>query len=139
MQLQQLRHVVALVDHRSLGRAAQILRISQPALSKSLRRLEAHLGVKLFERTARGVMPTEFGREHAQHARSIAVEIHEAERAAGAIRKGCRGPHRDRLGAQRHRPYPADRDGAASGAQSRPHTHGHRQVSNGSIGIGPSA
>ncbi len=91
MQLHQLRHVVALVDHRSLGRAAQILGISQPALSKSLRRLEAHLGVKLFERTARGVMPTEFGRELVQHARSIAVEIHEAERAARAIRKGVEG------------------------------------------------
>jgi DNA-binding transcriptional LysR family regulator len=91
MQLQQLRHVVALVEHRSLVRAAKALGISQPALSKSLRRLEAYLGVKLFERTARGVLATEFGREFAQHARAIAVEVSEAERAVGAIRDGREG------------------------------------------------
>lgn len=91
MQLQQLRHVVALVEHRSLVRAAKALGISQPALSKSLRRLEAYLGVKLFERTARGVLATEFGREFAQHARAIAVEVNEAERAVGAIRDGREG------------------------------------------------
>lgn len=91
MQLQQLRHVVALVEHRSLVRAAKSLGISQPALSKSLRRLEAYLGVKLFERTPRGVLATEFGREFAQHARTIAVEVSEAERAVGAIREGREG------------------------------------------------
>jgi DNA-binding transcriptional LysR family regulator len=91
MQLQQMRHVVALVDHRSLVRAAKALGISQPALSKSLRRLEAYLGVKLFERTPRGVLATEFGREFAQHARAIAVEVSEAERAVGAIRDGREG------------------------------------------------
>ena len=56
MQTQQMRHVAALIEHKSLARAARVLGISQPALSKSLRRLEAHLGVQLFERTARGVV-----------------------------------------------------------------------------------
>ena len=91
MQLHQLRHVLALSEHRSLARAAQALGISQPALSKSLRKLEAYLGVELFERTPRGVLPTEFGRELTQHARAIAVGIHEAERAMGAIREGVEG------------------------------------------------
>lgn len=91
MQLQQMRHVVALVEHRSLVHAAKALGISQPALSKSLRRLEAYLGVKLFERTPRGVLATEFGREFAKHARAIAVEISEAERTVGAIRDGREG------------------------------------------------
>jgi DNA-binding transcriptional LysR family regulator len=91
MQLNQLRHVLALSEHRSLARAAQALGISQPALSKSLRRLEAYLGVELFERSPRGVLPTAFGRELASHARAIAVGVHEAERALGAIRDGVEG------------------------------------------------
>jgi DNA-binding transcriptional LysR family regulator len=91
MQTQQMRHVAALIEHKSLARAARVLGISQPALSKSLRRLEAHLGVQLFERTARGVVATEFGRELAQHARAIAIEMTEAERAVRAIRDGREG------------------------------------------------
>ena len=91
MQTQQMRHVAALIEHKSLARAARTLGISQPALSKSLRRLEAHLGVKLFERTARGVVATEFGRELAQRARAIAIEMTEAERAIRAIRDGREG------------------------------------------------
>ncbi len=88
MQLQQVHHVVALIDHRSLASAAKALGISQPALSKSLRRLESYLGVKLFERTPHGVLATEFGREFARHARAIASEVSEAERTVGAIRDG---------------------------------------------------
>ncbi len=91
MQTQQMRHVAALIEHKSLARAAKALGISQPALSKSLRRLEAHLQVKLFERSARGVLPTEFGRELAQRARAIAIEMAEAERAVRAIRDGREG------------------------------------------------
>jgi DNA-binding transcriptional LysR family regulator len=91
VQIQQMRHVVALLEHPSLARAAKALRISQPALSKSLRRLETYLGVKLFERTARGVLATEFGREFAKHARAVSVEAAEAERAVRAIRDGREG------------------------------------------------
>src|SRR5258708_31723793 len=91
MLLHQLRLVLALSEHRSLARAAQTLGISQPALSKSLRKLETYLGVELFERTPRGVLPTEFGRELTQHARAIAVGVDEAERAVGAIREGIEG------------------------------------------------
>jgi DNA-binding transcriptional LysR family regulator len=91
MQLQQMRHVIALVEHRSRARAAKTLGISQPALSKSLRRLEQRLGVTLFERSARGVLATEFGRAFALHARAIDIEVREAERAVGAIREGREG------------------------------------------------
>lgn len=91
MQTQHMRHVAALIEHKSLARAARVLGISQPALSKSLRRLEAHLGVKLFERTARGVVATEFGRELGQHASAISIELVEAERAIRAIRDGREG------------------------------------------------
>lgn len=91
MQIQQLRHLLATTEHRSLVRAAQALGISQPALSKSLRRLEEYLRVKLFERTPRGLVPTEYGRELTERARPIAVDLKEAERAIAAIRDGVEG------------------------------------------------
>jgi len=61
LDLRDLRHVAAVGRLRSLGRAAQALGITQPALSKSLRVLERALGVPLFERSHRGVTPTVFG------------------------------------------------------------------------------
>ena len=57
MDIRQLRNVLAIFDKGSIGKAAEALRVSQPALTKSLRRLEDELQVKLFVRTSRG-MPT---------------------------------------------------------------------------------
>jgi LysR family transcriptional regulator of abg operon len=62
LELRQIHHFLAVVRHRNLGRAAEELNISQPALSKSIRRLEQLLQVKLVERHPRGVEPTDFGR-----------------------------------------------------------------------------
>ncbi len=57
-----LRHVVALATHANYRRAAAALHLSQPALSRSVASLETLLGVKLFDRHRRGVVPTPFGR-----------------------------------------------------------------------------
>lgn len=59
--LARLRQVITLAEHRSFARAAQTLGLSQPALTKSIQALEAALGVRLFDRLPRGVVPTEFG------------------------------------------------------------------------------
>jgi DNA-binding transcriptional LysR family regulator len=59
--VRQLQHVAAIGQHRSFGRAAHALGMSQPALSKSIRLLEAELGVRLFERGKGGATPTAFG------------------------------------------------------------------------------
>lgn len=61
IDLRDLRQVAALGQHRSFARAAQALGISQPALSKAIRHLEDDLGVRLFLRGARGVVPTVAG------------------------------------------------------------------------------
>ncbi|MBI3067394.1 MAG: LysR family transcriptional regulator, partial [Betaproteobacteria bacterium] len=53
-----LLKVLEVVRHRSLNKAASALGVSQPALSKSIHRLEKLLGVQLFERTPLGVVPT---------------------------------------------------------------------------------
>src|SRR4051812_47593298 len=69
MQIDELRWFVAVVDDPNLTRAALALHVSQPALSRSLRRLEATVGVDLFDRVGRSLQPNEHGRLFAEHAR----------------------------------------------------------------------
>ncbi|MBR0646300.1 LysR family transcriptional regulator [Plastoroseomonas hellenica] len=64
--LRQLRAMVAVARNGSLGRAAALLHLSQPALTVQIRELERALGVRLFDRGARGAEPTEAGRELAE-------------------------------------------------------------------------
>lgn len=58
----ELRLVKAIDDHGSLVRAARVLGIAQPALTRALARLEARLRGRLFERSRRGVIATDLGR-----------------------------------------------------------------------------
>lgn len=71
MQLKDLRTFQAIADIGSLHGAADALGVTQSALSKSVRRLETALGVRLFERTARGVALTPVGK--ALYARNIGL------------------------------------------------------------------
>ena len=59
--LRQLRHVLALHEHRNYRRAAEALHLTQSALSVSIRRIEEDYGVPLFVRDQSGVTPTEYG------------------------------------------------------------------------------
>src|SRR6185312_15969211 len=61
----QLEAVLALAEYGSFVAAAARLRLSQPALTRSIKRLEAQLGVQLFERSTRRVQITAAGREFA--------------------------------------------------------------------------
>jgi DNA-binding transcriptional LysR family regulator len=67
----RLRHAVSVAEHASFRRAAATLRISQPALTKSIQALESELGVKLFERRRDGVVATEFGKLVVEHAHDL--------------------------------------------------------------------
>src|SRR5664279_2439763 len=81
----RLRHVVALAEHRSFLRAAESLRITQPALTKSIQVLEATLGVKLFNRHPGGVVLTEFGTLVAEHTRDVLGAEGELVRRIGLL------------------------------------------------------
>ncbi|MGI9245814.1 MAG: LysR family transcriptional regulator [Steroidobacteraceae bacterium] len=71
IELQQWRQVVALAENGSFVRAAALLHISQPALSRSIQNVEKRLGNRLFTRTASGVTPTDVGRVYIERARDL--------------------------------------------------------------------
>jgi len=91
MDLRQLQYFLATVENRSFGRAAEQLHVTQPALSKAVRRLELSLGVKLLDRLPRGVSPTIYGEALAAHANLIKGEIGRAEDAILALKEGNTG------------------------------------------------
>jgi LysR family transcriptional regulator, nitrogen assimilation regulatory protein len=61
MEIRRLRYFVRIAEDGSLTKAAGVLRIAQPALSRQIRLLEEELGIALFNRTARGMQLTEEG------------------------------------------------------------------------------
>jgi len=75
VKLHHLRAVEAIVAQRSLLRAAAVLGVSQPALTKLLRELEDTLQQRLFDRLPRGMRPTEAGLLLAHSARRILGEL----------------------------------------------------------------
>lgn len=79
LSLAQLRQFVALAEAGSVGGAARALGVSQPAATKSLRALEAQLGVALVRRTARGTELTKHGHTFLLRARSACREIERGQ------------------------------------------------------------
>lgn len=69
--LRQLRAFVAVADHASFVAASKAIGLSQPALSQSVRQLEAELGTRLFIRTTRNVHLTGIGVSFLTHARHM--------------------------------------------------------------------
>ncbi len=89
MNLRDLEYLVALHDHRHFGRAAAASFVSQPTLSTQLRKLEAHLGVELIERSSRSVIFTAVGEAVVERARRILSEAEDIE----TIARQARRPH----------------------------------------------
>ncbi len=97
MTLQELRYLVAVAEEGQVARAAERCHVGQPTLSTQLMKLEDTLGVRLFERGARGLTPTAAGAPIIAQARVVLEEaqrLRELARSAqdpmaGALRVGA--------------------------------------------------
>lgn len=75
MDIRQLRYFVTIIDQKSFTKAANILRVAQPALGLQIRKLEEELDVRLLTRHSRGVMPTDAGLILLDRARTIIEQV----------------------------------------------------------------
>lgn len=80
MDIRQLRYFLSVAEHESFSRAAAVLRVAQPALSRQIQHLEAELGVQLLSRHARGVYLTAAGRILRERASNTLKQIEETRR-----------------------------------------------------------
>ena len=71
MTLQQLRYIVAIAEAGTLSGAAKALFISQPSLTKTVQELENEMGIKIFERTNKGVLLSHDGEIFLGYARQV--------------------------------------------------------------------
>jgi DNA-binding transcriptional LysR family regulator len=91
MDLSQLKRFVTTVEGGSLGKAAELLNISQPGLSKSIHQLEADFGAKLLDRGPKGVTSTAFGEAVYLRAKRILAEWRHLENDRVALFNGLVG------------------------------------------------
>jgi len=91
MRLSQIRDFLAVAETGSIRAAARSLGLTQPALTKSLRQLEAELGAVLITRSVRGVVPTALGQAFLARARSIDGDLRRAREEIAQLRGSREG------------------------------------------------
>jgi DNA-binding transcriptional LysR family regulator len=91
MELRHLRYFVAVGEEQHYRRAAERLRVAQPALSRQIQMLEEEIGFKLFERLPRGVKITDAGNLFLDDARRILQEVNDSIGRAKRIASGQSG------------------------------------------------
>lgn len=89
MDFRDLRYFRTIAELGSYSRAAALLHISQPALSRAVQRLEMDLDVSLFDRHGHGVRPTQSGRALAERADAL---LRQLEQTRAEIRGGVESP-----------------------------------------------
>ncbi len=94
LDLRLVRYFTVVAEYRNFGRAAVELRVAQPSLSRQIRRLEAQLGARLFDRTPQGARLTEAGEVFLPRARAL---LRSAAQAAAATRAAAQ-PSRITIG-----------------------------------------
>jgi LysR family transcriptional regulator, cyn operon transcriptional activator len=91
VMLRPLRYVLTVADLKNFTRAAEVLHISQPALSQQIRQLESDLGGQLFDRSGRTVSLTDFGRVYIDHVKQALAHLDAGRRALHDVRDLTRG------------------------------------------------
>lgn len=91
MNLNQLRHLIALAEHHSFSKAAEALFLTQPALSRSIQALEQELDVRLVDRDGKRNTLTAYGALVAERAQRILFEARELKRSVELLKEGQLG------------------------------------------------
>ena len=96
LKMSELRVFMIVLEHRSFRRAAAVLHLTQPAVTRAIAGLEDTLGVRLFDRVANGVEPTVHGRAFAPRIAAVFDELRRAAHELTLVSSGATG--RLRLG-----------------------------------------
>ena len=91
MELRHLRYFVAVGEEQHYNRAAQRLRVAQPALSRQIQNLEEEIGFKLFDRLPSGVKLSVAGQCFMEDARRILEQVSQATVRAKRVASGQSG------------------------------------------------
>ncbi|RYG56884.1 MAG: LysR family transcriptional regulator [Alphaproteobacteria bacterium] len=91
MDFKQLQYFVCVVDAHSFSRAAGMLKLAQPTLSRQIALLEKDLGYRLLTRTGRGVVPSEAGAALLVHARRMLESARMAREELSELQESPRG------------------------------------------------
>lgn len=79
MNLLHLKYAIEVDKTRSINKAAENLFMGQPNLSRAIKELEDSIGIKIFKRTSKGMIPTAQGEEFLQYAQKILAQVEEVE------------------------------------------------------------
>ncbi len=90
-RLRHLELIAEVYDCRSILKASRRLSLTQPTVTKALQDVEAILGLKLFERSNRGIEPTEYGEIFARHAKVLLAQLRHAAEELENLRVGYSG------------------------------------------------
>ena len=91
MQIKDVQWFCKAVEMTSLHRAADALGVTQPALTKAVRRLEAEIGARLLERTPRGVAPTFMGQALLKQGLALGRWVNDTQALLGDLKHGAAG------------------------------------------------
>ena len=91
LKMSELRVFVAVLEHRSFRKAATVLHLTQPAITKAIASLEQTLQVRLFDRVANGVEPTVHGLSFAPRAVAVFEQLRRAAQDLTLVSSGAVG------------------------------------------------
>ena len=94
MTLQQLRYIIAIDDYRHFGKAAEACGLTQSTLSLMVKKLEDELDVRLFDRDAHPVAPTEIGRKVIDRAKVVLYNTEQIAEMTRSEKEVLSGPLR---------------------------------------------
>ncbi len=89
MNLLHLKYAIEIEKTQSINKAAKNLFMGQPNLSRAVKELEKSMGVRLFTRTPKGMLPTPEGREFLGYAKKILAQVDQVENMFSDANKNC--------------------------------------------------